>query len=100
MSESKGDEIVIFEDDVEAGEKVTSTLKSHYDYWEESGASEFAKSVIRNGYIPSFSEMPPRYRELNNKSYKENKCWANEAVAKIVAADQLLILDGVMSVRR
>ena len=68
LSESKGDEIVIFEDDVEAGEKVTSTLKSHYDYWEKTGASEFAKSVIRNGYIPAFSEMPPRYREPNNKS--------------------------------
>ena len=68
LSESKGDEIVIFEDDVEAGEKVTSTLKSHYDYWEKTGASEFAKSVIRNGYIPVFSEMPSRYREPNNKS--------------------------------
>ena len=66
--------------------KVKSTLRDHYDFWVESGASEFARSVIRNGYIPSLEDMPLSYSETNNKSYGENKEWANEAVGKLVRA--------------
>jgi hypothetical protein len=86
LSQSKEEEVVIFEDDIDAEMEVTSTLRSHYDFWVESGASEFAKSVVRNGYIPSFSEIPSGYKKPNNKSYKENRFWANESVAKLEKA--------------
>ena len=78
------DHIVMFEDDVDVDMKVTKTLKEHYAFWEETNASEFAKSVIRNGYIPSLSSLPQKYEEPNNRSYVENKVWANEAVGKLL----------------
>lgn len=78
------DHIVMFEDDVDVDMKVTKTLKEHYAFWEETNASEFAKSVIRNGYIPSLSSLPQKYEEPNNRSYVENKVWANEAVSKLL----------------
>ena len=78
------DHIVMFEDDVDVDMKVTKTLREHYAFWEETNASEFAKSVIRNGYIPSLSSLPQKYEEPNNRSYVENKVWANEAVSKLL----------------
>ena len=77
------DHVVMFDDDSEAEFKVKSTLKEHYAFWEESGASEFAKSVIRNGYIPQLDSLPQAYEERNNRSYLDNKAWANEAVEKL-----------------
>ena len=76
--------MVMFEDDIEVDMKVTSTLREHYSFWEESNASEFALSVIRNGYIPNLSSLPKRYEEPNNRSYVENKVWANETVEKLL----------------
>ena len=74
----------MFEDDFDVDMKVTNTLKEHYSFWVETNASEFAKSVIRNGYIPSLSSLPQKYEEPNNRSYVENKAWANDAVCRLL----------------
>ena len=44
----------------------------------------FALSVIENGYIPNLGPMPNFYAESNNKSYRENADFANEAVMKLL----------------
>ena len=41
-------------------------------------------SVIRNGYIPKLGPMPTFYAEPNNKSYRENADFANDAVMKLL----------------
>ena len=80
------DEIVIFEDDEKIDLKVKDTLRSHIAFWEASGATKFALSVIREGYIPSFSKAPEEYEEPNNASYKTHRLWANKAVEKLHSA--------------
>ena len=59
----------IFTDKLDLEERVHNTLESHLDYWIETGASEFAILVIRNGYIPQFDSLPSLYMEKNNLSY-------------------------------
>ncbi len=43
-------------------------------------------SVILNGYVPQMQREPERYKEGNNKSYKDERVWANEAVYKLQRA--------------
>ena len=85
-SEEDLDVITMFDEEEGIEMTVKSTLWDHYEFWVESGASEFSKSVIRNGYIPRLEDMPLSYSEPNNKSYKNNKEWANSAVDKLVKA--------------
>ena len=67
--------------------KVHGTLKDNVAFWHELGASQFALSVIENGYIPKLSEDVHFYEEKNNKSYREYRTWANEAVQKLLVAN-------------
>ena len=84
VSETDSDDhVVMFDEDSEAEFKVKTTLRDHYEFWEQTEASEFSKSVIRNGYIPPLDSLPQAYEERNNRSYLDNKDWANEAVAKL-----------------
>ena len=77
---------LMYEEDDRIEEKVHDTLRRHVDFWYESGASDFAVSVILNGYVPQMQRNPERYRERNNKSYREELVWANEAVSKLLGA--------------
>merc|ERR1711867_291772 len=43
-------------------------------------------SVILNGYVPQMQRRPERYMEENNKSYRDEMAWANEAVYKLQGA--------------
>ena len=61
-------------------------MKSHYSAWEHIGAGDFALSVMKNGYIPKLGPMPTFYAEPNNKSYRENVDFANDAVMKLLKA--------------
>ena len=63
--------------------KIHNMLRKHMSFWQESGASDFAISVIKNGYVPQMRCNPERYRERNNKSYMDERAWANEAVFKL-----------------
>ena len=67
-------------------DKVHCTLRDDYDSWRESDASEFACSVIRNGYIPEFSSDPGCYGEPNNESFSAHAQWGMEAVVQLVKA--------------
>ena len=40
-------------------------------------------SVILNSYVTQMQTGPQRYKESNNKSYKDKRAWANEAVYKL-----------------
>ena len=42
--------------------------------------------MIINGYVPQLQSNPERYQERNNKSYREELVWANEAVYKLQRA--------------
>ena len=64
--------------------KLTGTLKAHLSAWRHIGAGAFAISVIENGYIPKLGPMPTFYSEPNNKSYRENVEFANDAVMKLL----------------
>ena len=46
------DVCLIYQDDADIEGKVHDTLWRHASYWKETGASEFAISVIENGYVP------------------------------------------------
>ena len=41
-------------------EKIHDTLIHRLDYWENKGASDFALSVIKNGYVPQLTKNPGR----------------------------------------
>ena len=77
---------MMFEEDEDLENKVHDTLARHASFWRESGASNFAVSVVENGYVPQMWENPQEYEEKNNGSYREEKSWANEAVSKLVRA--------------
>ena len=77
---------IMYEADSDIESKLTGTLKSHFSAWEHIGAGDFALSVIKNGYIPKLGPMPTFYAEPNNKSYKDNVEFANDAVIKLLKA--------------
>ena len=76
---------VMYEADSDIEYKLTGTLKAHLPAWRHIDAGTFALSVIENGYIPKFGPMPDFYAEPNNKSYRENAEFANEAVMKLLS---------------
>ena len=76
----------MYEEDERIEEKVHDTLRKHVSFWQESRASDFAVLVILNGYVPQLQCYPEKYREKNNKSYKDERAWANEAVLKLQRA--------------
>ena len=86
LLEEDNEVCLMFEEDNEVEDKVHNTLRKHIGFWRESGASEFAVSVILNGYVPQMQREPERYKEGNNKSYKDERAWANEAVYKLQRA--------------
>ena len=86
MIEDENEVCLMFEEDDKVEDKVHDTLRKHIDFWRESGASDFAVSVILNGYVPQMQRRPERYMEDNNKLYKDEKVWVNEAVYKLQRA--------------
>ena len=82
--EEEGDDIVeMFEDEAGLEGKIHNALFQHLDYWKVTGASDFALSVVKNGYVPQLRENPERYEEPNNKSYVKEREWAKVAVEKL-----------------
>ena len=75
---------VMFEADADIEYSLTGTLRAHLLAWRQIDAGAFALSVIENGYIPNLGPMPTFYSEANNKSYRENVDFANEAVMKLL----------------
>ena len=55
--------------------------------------SNFAISVVENGYVPQMWENPQGYEEKNNGSYRDEKSWANEAVASLDRAKLIREVD-------
>ena len=86
IAEGQEDICLMFEEEEGLEDKIHDTLKRHVSFWKESGASNFAISVVENGYVPQMWENPQEYEEKNNGSYREEKSWANEAVASLVRA--------------
>ena len=80
LVEEETDVCLMYKEDAKVEEKVHNTLREHVRFWKETGASDFAVSVICNGYVPQMRRNPGKYMEKNNKSYKEERSWANEAV--------------------
>ena len=76
----------MYDEEVGIDDKVHCTLRYHYDYWKETGASKLACSVIRNSYIPEFSSEPGCYIEPNNKSFATHLQWGMKAISKLVSA--------------
>ena len=72
----------MYDEEMGIGDKVHCILRDRYDSWRESDASEFACSVIRNGYIPEFSSDSGCYSE----SFSAHAQWGMEAVVKLVKA--------------
>ena len=86
LVEGEPEVCVMHEEDEKIEGKIHDTLRKHVRFWQESGASDFAVSVILSGYIPQLQCNPEKYRERNNKSYKDERVWANEAVFKLQRA--------------
>ena len=82
--EDSDDVCLIFEEDLQS--KVHDTLARHASFWRESSASDFAISIVENGYIPQMWDNPQNYEERNNGSYRDERVWANEAVIKLLRA--------------
>ena len=51
LEEKGGDIVEIFEDEAGIEGKIHDTLFWHLDFWKETGASDFALSVVKNGYV-------------------------------------------------
>ena len=52
LEEEGGDIVEIFKDEAGIEGKIHDTLFRHLDYWKETGALDFALSVVKNGYVP------------------------------------------------
>ena len=59
----KNDVAEIFEEEMFVEEKLHDTLEKYFDFKMEMGGSDFKVSIFKNGYVPPFYELPPRYRE-------------------------------------
>ena len=86
LVEEESEVCLMYEEDERIEEKVHDTLRKHVEFWRDSGASDFAVLVILNGYVPQLQSNPERYQERNNKSYREERVWANKAVYKLQRA--------------
>ena len=84
--EENEDVFQIFKEEKDLDNKVHDTLARHARFWRNSGATDFAVSVVENGYVPQMWENPQNYEEKNNGSYREEKVWANEVVFKLAKA--------------
>ena len=85
MTESEDDGLAImFEANSDIESKLTGTLRTHLPAWKHIGAGAFTLSVIENGYIPKLGAMPTFYAKPNNKSYRENVDFVNDAVMKLL----------------
>ena len=73
LMEEDNEVCLMFEEDDKVEDKVHNTLRKHIGFWRESGVSEFAVSVILNGYVPQMQRQPERYKEGNNKSYNDER---------------------------
>ena len=49
---------LMFEEEAEIESKVHNTLRRHLKFWQESGASDSAVSVVLNGYVPQMWRNP------------------------------------------
>ena len=58
LMEDEEEICLMFEEDDKVEDKVHDTLRKHIDFWRESGASDFAVSVILNGYVPQMQRKP------------------------------------------
>ena len=58
LVEEDSEVCLMYEEDDRIKEKVYDTLRRHVEFWYESGASDFAVSVILNGYIPQMQRNP------------------------------------------
>ena len=63
LVEKETERCLMYEEDDRIEEKVHDTLRKHVDFWRESGASDFAVSVILNGYVPQMQRNPEKYQE-------------------------------------
>ena len=77
-------EVWVVEDDLNVEGKVATTLWDHVAFWEGIGASDFALSVIKDGYKLNMKEIPEAYSEPNNESYRDNRDWVNSVVDNLV----------------
>ena len=84
VGDMEEDVCLLFDKEIGVEALVHRTLKDNIAFWHKSGASQFALSVIENGYIPKLAEEVKFYQERNNKSYKEHRLWANEDVQKLL----------------
>ena len=71
LAEENGDVCLMFEEEEDLENKVHDTLARHASFWRESRASNFAVSVVENGYVPQMWENPQEYEEKNNGSYQD-----------------------------
>ena len=69
IAKNKEDVCLMFEEEEGLEDKIHDTLGRHVRFWKESGASNFAISVVENGYVPQMWENPQEYEEKNNGSY-------------------------------
>ena len=76
LQEEGGDIVEIFEDEAGIEGKIYDMLFWNLDFWKETGALDFALSVVKNGYVTQLWENPDGYEEPNNKSYEREKDWA------------------------
>ena len=85
MEEEEDDCCEVFNEEVDATSRVTTTLRDHFSHWKKTGAPHFSLSVIKEGYKIRLEDCPKgmKYEEKNNKSYEKHEAFANEAVAKM-----------------
>ena len=58
LEEKESEVCVMLEEDDKIEGKIHDTLRKHVSFWQESGASNFAVSVILNGYVPQLQRYP------------------------------------------
>ena len=58
LDKAKGEDDVawMFDEEVGIGSRVHRLLRDHVAFWEQTWASQFAPSVIKNVYIPDMME--------------------------------------------
>ena len=87
VAEEHFTELEVKEDLIEDADRV------HIDAWREIGACRFALSVISNGYRVPFTSFPSRYKEKNNKSFRDNEKGGVDQVLVLLKQKRIMEVD-------
>ena len=71
---------------------VKGRLKAHFEFWKRIGTSKYILSVIKDGYVVPFNQVPPSRDLKNNNSVLTHGDFVEEAINELIFSGRVLEL--------